>query len=476
VPRIDSSQSAIIDDLTVALRQCRSAVDACQAAVQVLGQHTGALVAVLLHVNDRLRCVAAGGSWQVFSSVPLGRGVVGRVYASGEPVTILSVADDPDYIALGTDAVTEICVPVTDRTGQPVGVLNNEWTRQHPIDGWQKTLAEVGRLLGARVDELGGPPPETRSEQLLRHSLALTAAKTEKELVVRVCQAAREVTGLAAAVLLRDDPISGPIIAASSPEPRDRPLVARLADAPPSHLRALLDRTVRHGASYSLGDPRMLDAHGLETLTGAGVRTMISVPLGPDAMFGALVTLDDEASVPPPATVNLLELLATQAATCMQQLDTVRQLHLQANSDPLTGLRHGGPFSRRLADATPGRTALLAIDIDEFKKVNDVHGHAAGDRVLIEVANALQQELRLGDELFRIGGDEFVAVVDVPSEAEALRVAGRLVVAARSTGRTISVGVAVQHAEELAQSALHRADQALYAVKRAGRDNVRLAP
>jgi diguanylate cyclase (GGDEF)-like protein len=96
--------------------------------------------------------------------------------------------------------------------------------------------------------------------------------------------------------------------------------------------------------------------------------------------------------------------------------------------------------------------------------------------VLVQMSGALQQALRLGDELFRVGGDEFVAVVDVPSAAEAVRVAERLVAAARATGRTISVGIAIQGEEESPEAAMYRADQALYAVKRGGRNGVHLAP
>ncbi|WP_155391267.1 diguanylate cyclase [Catellatospora paridis] len=477
----------IIDDVSAALRTSRSAVEACNATVSVLSRHTPALIEALLHVKDQLRCVSASGAWQVFSAVPLGHGVVGRVYASGKPVTILDVANDPDYIRLGPPITSEICTPIIDRTGHPVGVINAEWAEAQPLDGWEETLTEAGRLLGARLSELGGPPAETRSEQLLRHALALTNAETDADVLVRACRAAREVTGLAAAVLLRPAPDLLPdeqelrvVVAASSPEPRDRPLVARLAQIDPDRLAALLDEACRYGASYTLGDPAVLDARGFEALTDAGVRTMIAVPLGAgtpvvSSSVGALVVLDETAIVPDSALVNLLELLAAQASTCLEKLATLRRLHLQASSDPLTGLRHGGPFGDRLANATPGRTALLAIDIDQFKAVNDTLGHAAGDRVLVQMSSALQQALRLGDELFRVGGDEFVAVIDVPSAAEALLVAERLVAAARATGRTISVGVAVQGELEPPEAAMYRADQALYAVKRNGRNGVRLA-
>ncbi len=467
--------SNIVDDVVMALRTSRSAVEACHATISVTAMSKiggRGMLSALLHVQDHLRCVAASGSWQVFSSVPLSVGIVGRVYASGVPQTITDVNADPDYVRIGPDVVAEICVPILDRAGQPIGVINAEWTSADGLDGWQDLLSEIGRKLGERIGEFGGPPAETRGEQLLRHSMALTAADTDGEVLVRVCRAAREVTGLAAAVLMRPlPPLGGVGMAASSPESRDRPLITRLAEAEPDRLNSLVERAGQHGASYSIGDPTLLNAHGFEALTEAGVKTMIAIPLAD----GVLLALDESTNQPNPETVNLLELLAAQASTCLEKLAYLRNLHRQATSDPLTGLRHSGPFGHRLRRATPGRTALLAIDIDEFKSINDTLGHAVGDQVLIEVANALQKALRHGDELFRVGGDEFVAVVDVPTVSVAAGVAERLVEAARTTGRTISVGVAQQRADETPEQALHRADRALYAAKASGRDAVRIS-
>jgi hypothetical protein len=83
----------------------------------------------------------------------------------GKPQTISDVAADPDYIRIGPEVVAEICVPILDRAGQPIGVLNAEWTSNDGLDGWQDLLSEVGRQLGARIEELGGPPAETRGER-----------------------------------------------------------------------------------------------------------------------------------------------------------------------------------------------------------------------------------------------------------------------------------------------------------------------
>lgn len=461
-------------DVTRRLRLTVSAVDACRVAVEMLGEYSDALVTSMLHVEDRLRCVAATGFWQVFSSVPLGHGIAGRVHASGRTAIVSDPAHEPDFIRLGPPVSTEICAAIPDRAGRPIGALSAEWTGPVDLGTWQPIVEEIARSLGEHVDELGGPPAESTAEKLLRHSLALTAATSETDVLARCVEAARDVSGLSSALLLAYAP-DGVVVRASSPGPLDQAVIGRLGALDHEVLGDLARQAGLHGASFTLGDPTGFDAHGYEALTLAGVRTLIAVPVGSGAAGGVLLAFDEAVRRLDPANVNLLELLATQAWTCLDRLATVARLHERANSDPLTGLRHQGPFEERLATSAPGRTALLAIDVDKFKTINDTYGHAAGDRALVSLARALQSTLRLGDELYRIGGDEFVAVLDVPSAAEALAVAERLAQAARVTGRTISIGVALRGAAEAAEDTLHRADTALYQVKRHGRDGVRLA-
>ena len=118
---------------------------------------------------------------------------------------------------------------------------------------------------------------------------------------------------------------------------------------------------------------------------------------------------------------------------------------------------------------------MLAVDVDQFKRINDEYGHQAGDVALVSVAGALRSVLRGEDELYRIGGDEFAVVVDVNGAGEVVTIARRLLEAARQAGHTISVGAAVHIAGESGRDTLRRADQALYQAKRAGRDTARLA-
>jgi diguanylate cyclase (GGDEF)-like protein len=470
----------LLEGITTALDDAASVTEACRRAVEVFAEHTPAMTAVLLPVQENLRCVAAAGSWQVYSSIPIGTGVAGRVYRTGHTAMVTDVSADDDYISLGPTVEAEICAPVPGPDGRPGGAFNVEWSAPVDVALWRPVVEEVATRLGARIQALGGPPTESASEKLLRHALGFGTAADERQLLRRSLVAAREVSGLSTpVVLLPGRSGTRALLDQQSPTPLGDRVAALGAEA--------LDRVTagarRHGSAYTLGDPSDFNDHGFEALTSIGVGTMISVPVGPcqgaslDAgtAGGVLLVLDERAVRPDRAIPNLLELLGAHAWTSLERLDTLRRLSEKASSDPLTGLGHYGPFGERLARSTPGRTALLAIDIDRFKQLNDEYGHQAGDRALVDLAHNLLATLRSGDELYRIGGDEFAAVIEVKRPEEAPAIAERLVQAARSCGRTISVGVALQAPNESSADTLRRADLALYEAKRTGRDGIRVA-
>ncbi|MEV4626392.1 sensor domain-containing diguanylate cyclase [Micromonospora sp. NPDC049523] len=465
-----------------------TALEACQLTVTVLGRYAPAQVSVLLPLHDRLRRVAATGSWQIFATVPVHTGIAGRVFTSGQVLTTGQDATfgdeahlEPDEPPLRAGVIAQTCVPILEPGGTPVGVLALEWTEKVDLPAWQATAEQVGVHLGARITALGGPPAESRDEKLLRHATALTAASDEQDLVAAAIDAARDVSGLSSAILVLARPTGLRLVAPDprSGDPAEPECRIRTSLAATEHYAAL-DRLMARvhgcGSTYTLAQAEATvadDEYDLPLPDGVG--TLIAVPLGPADTGGLLLVADERVRRPDPTTVNLLELLAAQAWTCLDRLRSLAGLRERAGSDPLTGLRHYGSFGERITETTPGRTALLAIDVDDFKIINDTYGHQAGDQVLVELARALELALRQGDELYRVGGDEFIAVIEVGRPEEAAGIAERLVAAARRIGRTISVGVALQHDAESPELTLRRADAALYDVKRDGRDGIRLA-
>ncbi|WP_232662119.1 GGDEF domain-containing protein [Pseudonocardia sp. TRM90224] len=175
----------------------------------------------------------------------------------------------------------------------------------------------------------------------------------------------------------------------------------------------------------------------------------------------------------------------------------VRELAESSRTDPKTGLLNAQAWQADAAQLVRGplprggRRAVLVLDLDHFKAVNDTHGHLVGDHVLAAVAAALRGELRQQDLVGRFGGEEFVVLLGTTPNGEpfplavAERIRRRLAALrvefdapdgpAALPGLTVSIGAAVQHEDGVdLRSLLQRADAALFAAKSAGRNTVRI--
>ncbi|HUA80725.1 MAG TPA: diguanylate cyclase [Dyella sp.] len=203
---------------------------------------------------------------------------------------------------------------------------------------------------------------------------------------------------------------------------------------------------------------------------------------------GALPNLDwlNDASIATGAfeAVVLSLGLADRALTMRHDRDSVRVL---ADRDALTNTLNRRAWTEAantlLNDAVhSGRpVALLFLDLDHFKTLNDLQGHAAGDRALVAVANVLIGELRPGDLLGRYGGEEFVAMLHDANQEQAMQVATRL---CRRVHRleipvdhaelllSVSIGLSMRSMGDTLESLIERADQAMYYVKLHGRNHV----
>jgi diguanylate cyclase (GGDEF)-like protein len=170
--------------------------------------------------------------------------------------------------------------------------------------------------------------------------------------------------------------------------------------------------------------------------------------------------------------------------------ERMQELQRQASLDPLTGLKNRRRFEEdlRVAMARGRRErttgAVLMLDLDHFKQVNDLHGHPAGDRTIKEIAQILRQRTRESDGLARLGGDEFAIVLPRCSRVEARMVADSIAAAIRDHQPaggdiepiTVSVGVAMfgEDPRTSIELVVSEADTAMYAAKDGGRNGVRV--
>jgi diguanylate cyclase (GGDEF)-like protein len=186
--------------------------------------------------------------------------------------------------------------------------------------------------------------------------------------------------------------------------------------------------------------------------------------------------------------ISLAALLAALVVVWSRK-EQMQELERQASQDSLTGLNNRRRFEEDLRTAMArsrrdGSTgALLMLDVDEFKRVNDAHGHPAGDRLIQEVAAVLRRRTRASDALARLGGDEFAVILPRCTRGEAKLAAEAIAneIRAQPLGEdvapvTVSVGVAMfgEDPRTSVATVVSEADTAMYAAKDEGRDGVRI--
>jgi diguanylate cyclase (GGDEF)-like protein len=227
-----------------------------------------------------------------------------------------------------------------------------------------------------------------------------------------------------------------------------------------SHYPVLLDRDLKRSL-------------GLELWEQAGRPIAISCQplLRDDDAIGVLVVgWCDEGGIEA-SRVTLITLLAHEATSVIDRADLLQRLERTAGTDPLTGLpnRRGWDIELERVVDEEAPFSIAILDLDHFKRYNDTHGHLAGDRLLRATTAIWRDQLRDGDTLARLGGEEFGLLLrgcDIPTARE---VVDRLR-AATDGGQTCSAGLAVRSPGESGTDVVRRADRALYDAKGAGRD------
>ena len=183
-----------------------------------------------------------------------------------------------------------------------------------------------------------------------------------------------------------------------------------------------------------------------------------------------------------------LEALARQVHTLNSQL---KKAHTESATDSLTGIYNRKAFDRQIGELVENNTvskspfSLLMIDIDNFKNINDTHGHQIGDRIIMAIVNKCRHSIRAEDFFARYGGEEFIIILPGASLRNAVKKANHICNSVSSTryrlddeldGQTlhvtVSIGVSCHQNADTTASVIQRADKALYAAKHAGKNCV----
>ena len=440
-----------------------------------------ALVSLYLLRGEALHLQHQVGYHQVIKTVPLECGVIGHVARSGEPALLEDVRSDPRFLGAVGGIVSEICVPFFDQ-GLVAGAINVETTHNVTLTGADlRLMTALGSQISVAVEKARlharTKADLKRAHALYRVSQAVATSNTVAALLERVARdvaTAVDADRVAAYALDvgRREVFAASVSASASTCPGAAPLE-------PLGFEALWAGSL----GQALRERRTVSGPG-------GVDAALAVPLlFEDKPLGGL-TLCKHRGAPDFDSDDrqLLEAIANQVAVAVEQRHLLDRLEHQAYHDTLTGLPNRLLFEDRLAQAVArsGRSgqpfALLFVDLDEFKHVNDTFGHHVGDGLLRQVAARLGGCLRQGDTLARMGGDEFALVLTDLGSADGVRVAQRYLELFKhpfcTEGHelfvTASIGACIYPKDGTDASVLlQHSDSAMYNAKTHGKNAVR---
>ena len=421
-------------------------------------------------------------------NVPAGRGVTGHVFSSGMPLLVADVQERADY--LGPPEIrSEVAVPLI-RGDNVIGVL------------------DVNRLdPGAFSDnDLSVLTLFASQAAIAIENARLFAAQQSRMIELHTIQSiVQEMTGLhnadsVAKVVDRElrrlvDFDNCHLFSLRSDGKQLHPMML----PPPWMAKDPLPFTPQKigdglpGWVAQTGKPvivanSLLDARTSEEMRATGVpRSVIGAPLlHQGAVIGVIALSKQGVNQFDENALRLLEIIAAQAAIALDRCRLYEELRIQAVTDELTGLYNRRYFDTRLLEERSRSIrnhhplSALMMDVDDFKSVNDTHGHETGDQVLRGLAKLIRNEVRAEDIVARYGGEEFCLLLpEVPVDgaaavAERLRslIANACFVYCHPDAVHVSVGIAVLEPGDETAEMISRADQAMYEAKRAGGNRV----
>lgn len=322
---------------------------------------------------------------------------------------------------------------------------------------------------------------ERQSRALLDLSRAVAAASTSDEVARQLADIVPVVVDCDRVAAFVWDAASEALVCRSMTDESELVRDLRISRSDTPVLAELLENPQPRPIFF---EPGTDDPYVAEVMRQTGAKALIVVPIVAHGHFyGSLhvsVRERPERLQPTAALLDLLAGVVAQTATALDNARLIETMAHQARFDNLTGLLGHRAFHEALEIALERGSApftLASIDIDDFKLINDLHGHPVGDEALRRVAETLRRGVGEHDSVFRVGGEEFAVLLPDRTAAGARPVADRLREAVAGTPFTlplrISIGLASWPGDAGDRDTLlERADDALYGAKRSGKNRV----
>ncbi|TWI02586.1 GAF domain-containing protein [Bradyrhizobium daqingense] len=499
---------------------------ACQAAV-LGGMFASATIGLIDETCELVRVVAVKGRLQermvgrscaISSEHPEGQGIIGISVRTRRPSVINDYMHDPRSAHWHSKAVEDgtraaASFPLLRAGQEPIGILLFLAPEEDTFTpDLVELLARLAENVSFALDNFDRAEEKARTEaqkeRLRRMFAALSAtneaimrAKSRAELFDLVCLAASngaKFTSTTVALASADsDQLK--IVASAGPSSDTTRNVRLSVDPERPEGRGMAGTAFRTRqpciSNDYLTDARVSAFHAI--VRGDGARSGAAIPLiVHDLAVGVMIYMSTERDTFTAEFVELLQRLADNVAFAMENFDRADEKHKAderieylASHDSLTDLPNRETFNGLLREAIDTaqrhdhRFAVLFIDLDRFKVINDSLGHEAGDLLLLEVANRLRGALRASDVVARLGGDEFVVILDQCGEIDVVQhiatgllaaLAEPMELAGHECHTTASIGIAMYPANGSdAQTLTKNADMAMYLAKEDGKNGYR---
>ena len=453
---------------------------------------------VSVYIGDatRVELVAHSGYRDTIPAFESHTGVAGRVMRSGELAFVPRIADDPDYIRGMQPATSLICAPLTS-DGRMLGLLNVESSGRRTLDETDRSLVATiaGRIaaaialgqdrqaLAARVELLRGIEAFGRD---------LGATRGVEPLATLVADAAARIVGADVVAVTLLDRAGGRYLVRAARGVPDKVVGREIGVG-----EGLAGTAIKNRALVL--EEGMAEDRFPRAAQGLAVQAFVhgvGLPLVRDGVvLGAFTIGRTDPSAEPFSDLEIegLQLMAGSVALAVANAFLHADVAELALRDPLTGLYNRRHFDealdRMLARhqrdrlSSPRPLSAIVFDLDHFGQFNKAHGHQVGDQVLKAFADVLSSRFRASDLVARLGGEEFIVVLDGSDRERAVQIADELraLLAARvvrsEDGQELSVTVSagcteLDPADATRETLLRTADVALFMAKRAGRDRV----